>query len=724
MFGYYTFTFTDEDANNTLCIFKADSRFVTSELIDTVDTVFKRSIGLDRVVLIASNPDFIEIKNALDEKAELKEAFVRDIKIKDISLVDFDEDGSFKNIENIKGTMNINSLGEIQDELIIFGIKQICLDNSVINIAPPGTQFKKMSGKTNTEFIRASDMQSGDAETSFLGFCLLKYWKDNKIDYIYVDTMSIAPMLYKLINFKRMLNPNVKIPHLISYSSYSGIQGLIIQNKDRSLVFVSASSSGSMAKDLLNDKELRAQSIITLLSYVNAPEDTQLLCNISDIRPNKNRIKPGLSTIQIVGEYFATQVKEPREVLIGAKHARDDLQTRMDQLYDQELFNIKQYVPTLSEKEIYVDGEKLIKMDEFIRWLQNMLEFYAPIHVSHIIYTNDIASKKMAEHALSFYANYLDGGSCPQLLSSDELATQENTDEVKGIIVLSAVNSKGNQLLSISRDLRDFAKNTSRTFIIGISLPKSENAFNIFKSSLIYSPNRVNHAFHTFWTLPIGERLGIEGQEDSWDLEFSLLQKDDFEDCVLAQERLKTLSQRAMGLGVECFYKSLDGRHLMLRDDFAFWKPGYSLEKNHSSSVYLTIASVLQKAREDKKLAQSDKLYSDDYQRAVLSPECFARFNDGIIQASLLRGANPIELDYSVDMSISKKMKDILIRIIQSAKKERGEALLEFLIALATKRMQLTEDDMKLIKEEIENSDSMSDDEQKYCLLLINKGLE
>jgi hypothetical protein len=80
----------------------------------------------------------------------------------------------------------------------------------------------------------------------------------------------------------------------------------------------------------------------------------------------------------------------------------------------------------------------------------------------------------------------------------------------------------------------------------------------------------------------------------------------------------------------------------------------------------------------------------------ALDPENFARFNEGIIQAALLRAALPSELDYRGDIDASAYMVTFLKRI--AAKFDEPQiATLEFLAAIATKRLQLNPEDTTLV---------------------------
>lgn len=85
----------------------------------------------------------------------------------------------------------------------------------------------------------------------------------------------------------------------------------------------------------------------------------------------------------------------------------------------------------------------------------------------------------------------------------------------------------------------------------------------------------------------------------------------------------------------------------------------------------------------------SEKGLGSTYHTTLISPACFDRYNDGVIQASILRSASPIELNYAVDYDFSRKMTDVVCSVIDHWNVEQGEAALEFLIAIWTKRMQL-----------------------------------
>lgn len=91
--------------------------------------------------------------------------------------------------------------------------------------------------------------------------------------------------------------------------------------------------------------------------------------------------------------------------------------------------------------------------------------------------------------------------------------------------------------------------------------------------------------------------------------------------------------------------------------------------------------------------SRADKrLESGELQQVLLSPDVFSRFDDGVIHAALLRAAVPAELDYRAHETHSLSMSDIIQRIAAGYGHERGEAAMEFVIALAIGKIRLHKD--------------------------------
>ena len=128
---------------------------------------------------------------------------------------------------------------------------------------------------------------------------------------------------------------------------------------------------------------------------------------------------------------------------------------------------------------------------------------------------------------------------------------------------------------------------------------------------------------------------------------------------------------------------------MRLTKGFAFVSGTKNVTVAACADIFLTILWVLQNARENGKINDAKRLESGELQQVLLSPEVFSRYDDGIIQGAFLRAALPAELDYSAHETYSASIADIILRVAQGYGYERGEAAMEFIVALAIGKIRL-----------------------------------
>ena len=120
------------------------------------------------------------------------------------------------------------------------------------------------------------------------------------------------------------------------------------------------------------------------------------------------------------------------------------------------------------------------------------------------------------------------------------------------------------------------------------------------------------------------------------------------------------------------------------------------------------VSAAIQCAREPTPLsgpAGSPDLRFDSnpFVRSVLDPSTFTRFSDGILQASLLRATHRSELDYSASHDLSRQFTSTCRAIFLNHDNPVGDAAIEFIYALATKKVLLRPEDSKFLQETIES---------------------
>lgn len=144
-------------------------------------------------------------------------------------------------------------------------------------------------------------------------------------------------------------------------------------------------------------------------------------------------------------------------------------------------------------------------------------------------------------------------------------------------------------------------------------------------------------------------------------------------------------------MGNDVFFETCNDGPMKVQEGFAFLNFSYSKGDVSQAATFFVIAAILHNMRTGKK---TPRLGQHSFVRKVLSPRCFDRFNDGAIQASILRAAFPSEIDYSTSPELSKEMRSIIEVILNHANNQVGEAAREFMIAIGTERLQLCTDDL------------------------------
>jgi hypothetical protein len=254
----------------------------------------------------------------------------------------------------------------------------------------------------------------------------------------------------------------------------------------------------------------------------------------------------------------------------------------------------------------------------------------------------------------------------------------------------------GRHLLAISQALRHIQKNRLIQYLIGVARCQSADRFKDLKRDLQFGERGLDH-----YDLRCASEVWLPDDAPNriqpWAEEREMLLKakervlEDIGATELIETRLATLDDSAAGGGPglidDLFWpSSATNLAMKLRPNFAFWRFDY-VDKASQADVYFTIASILHYRRSGSGTRMG--LTDNDHHRVLLSPRSFDQFNDGVIQASLLRASHRSELNYSVDVERSRMMTDTLAFFLQNMRNQAGEAATEFLIALFNDKLKL-----------------------------------
>jgi hypothetical protein len=724
MRGYFPIDIRDEENNDPVLdyrfLFKSPGIVSPADLADCLTQALRRALFPDAIVFVCIPSEFEQLSEVFKTDEGVKQALERASSKVCVAICKIDQLGNLGKPKYVKNQRNSLPLIETKYQEKIFreGLQTLFNTPNVLVPAPAGFIFVKPSKNRSRYFLRAEQALYETERVQFLAFAILgriaKREKETQesIRVIFIDTMGIASLAYVLRELYHELYKKPR-PRVESFHSYGGIRNIPIPLQGTSLCIISASSSMTMQRDWQKSTRCYSSEVITLITFKNAIDSEQAIYAFNEVDSiNSNEDQLGLRDLRIVGESFSHEDVPLKQVLLKVSAHRQKRWFEIGSKYSElKLFSLmKAGEGGSNTRPIFVEGEQLLKSNDFDLFFEKEIMQCVPLSVQAIVHQDDKTSKELAEKCAIRVKEIRKEKEALKVISAREL---ENSllDKKKALLIVAAVIGRGTRLLSISRDLRDL-HNGARHYMIGFQLTESINDCEQLKKNLEFSANKSVINVSIMESLAIGRTVG-----DAYKSEIDLFGR--WGSFPYLGERIDELRQR-QGLSQNAFLPATlqNEENLKLRKDFAFWKAEYGLGTDHSVAVLLTAALILQHAREFNKFKDDDdRLASDTFQQVILDPENFARYNDGVIQAALLRAAHPTELDYSSHEGVSRRMTDILSGIFRMNSRQQGEAALEFAFALKNDRMKLYDSDLSRLKDEVKN---LCEDSGKYIKLLKN----
>jgi hypothetical protein len=711
MRGYFPVDVRDEKCTGLVtdyrCLFKSPGVTSAADLADCLEKSLRRVLLPDALVFICIPKETQQFIDAFNNDAGVKQALERASSKVCVAVCEIDRNGHIGKpnyIRNGRKSLPLIETGE-QEQIFSEGVRSLFDIQNVLCPAPAGFAFVKPSKKRSKYFLRAEAALYETERVHFLAFALLsriaKREEETKesIVVIFIDTMAIASLAYVLRELYHELYDKPR-PRVESFHSYGGIKDVPIPRIGTSLCIISASSSMSMQQEWRERTRCLSSEVLTLVTYKNTKDSGRAIYAIDKIDPLvDNNGSLSLRDLKIFGESFTPEEVSFKSVLLTVKAHRDKGWFEVGQKYSASgFFSImKAELPKDKIRPIFVEGLRLLEYQKFLDDLNKEMTQKVPLSVQAIVYQDDQASKKLAEFCALKIKKIKKAKNEIRIIKASELeGVQIDTD--KALLIVAAVIGRGTKLRSISRDLRDIHSG-ARHYVVGFQLGESIDNDEKLKKDLQFSAKKSSITVSVMESQAIDRAVG-EAYENEKNLLGDWVGLQDFP---ILKDRHNNLHERA-GIKNGAFLPAtLKGEvALKLRTDFAYWKSGYDTEFDHSAAVLLTAASMLQYAREFKEFEDDDhRLSSDTFRQVVLDPENFARYNDGLIQAALLRAARSSELDYSTIEDLSRRMADMLLGIFRSNARQQGEAALEFAFALKTERLKLSDKDMSRLRQEV-----------------------
>ncbi|OGG93997.1 MAG: hypothetical protein A2527_09065 [Candidatus Lambdaproteobacteria bacterium RIFOXYD2_FULL_50_16] len=709
--------------------------------------------SFDQIYVIGSQKDKIglqEVKEVIEDREEYgpfsPEVHVLSYSNKDGVLI-------------FEPAQQLSLLEDIQKR----GFWHILSVNKGLLQATPTHHFVLPSGKHSNQYIRVASSMTSFVEIEFMAlFCLANTKNINDIKYIYCDTGGILPVaaaIKHLVGYLSETQASITFESFCGYHAVDMDSAFHFGNGKNSLFLISASAKGELANRLKEKlPEICDSSLIYLYSFKVFPNG-KVLCNIEDLSDEKITLHKeeecdlchqGSIKLKIVGDQLNPEASDvTRAISIVGADAPNWLNDFMMFLRERKIVSVSHNrvalhspVETDSLHDIYIDLSKIFERlkennldtilskeeEAFKLRLTQLLNIAVPRNLKRVIHLNNPGSKALA----GFIKNTLKLPSNIKIIPfnlkeknksfSKEFA---GPNDLGATLVVASVISSGRDLLGVSQVLRNLQRNHGITYLIGIDRLPSQSESNELRTNLTYGQKAKDYGYFVVNNIELPHSR--EAFQTSWQKEAKFLTSEIIPFCVLNscktlpdfQNRLKLLIDSPnKGLVDNLYWDSAPGVPLQLRKHTAFLKEkDYDVEDFSQADIYLLVSSVLHQLRSEKQKGkqkfQKDQKLEDrwlsthEHSKAILSPFNFDRFNDGVLQASILRAALPAELDYS-ERKYSTQIREFLLYLTRqassSANGHPGEALREFILCIAMGKMKLDKYDLKCLVKALENS--------------------
>lgn len=607
-------------------------------------------------------------------------------------------------------------------------------------VAQGSHHFVFSKGKHCDRFLRTGNVLVNGAEILFIVHQLLKYVPIASYENIYCDTSSINSLAFALIEVRRRFDPDIEMPQIESFGSYEVFEQEQFRGAHKSLFLISASTSGSIVRRMVREKkgvEMNQLVVIYGLMF-DAEYKGRVVCDLSyDANENPDGILPfttynvgkgtrcelcaqGSTGVDVHGDVFLLEKPVIRNHVMVKSDAPQYL-NKFAETFRSDAAGATSVLKCFHGEstpdwryELFIDVPLLLQewpkkgkgtpkryKDFFIR-LRKHVRDYIPASVRYLIYLPDEGSKHLASIIREILlANKVEVDE-DRVIGMDEIH-QIDAKDTGVIVVVSSCIVMGKNLLYLSRALRPYHDTMSVVYFTAISRSPYKGHTDFLRSNI----GQGEFGSNTHRVVNVMEVYCSDmAHRSPWhiELEFAKKLQEYFEEndpvkykeaTAYFQEREEILNKcrSTNGLSMNLFFPHPTlKKELKIRKGFVF-AAGKDFEKHASQSdVYFIVSTVLNHLRHSAD--GNHQLSQTEYVRNLIAPANFIRFNDGIIQASLLRAARMQELRYDLDETLSYQMKSMLGDMINRVRDEHGEGLTEFFYAIATGKLRMVPNDV------------------------------
>lgn len=692
---------TQTETIDTFVVYLAADELPADTFNALIDEEVERNLVPDEVVVVVRETSRTDTATAIREHRDLRRVRRRLSPHATVTVIGFDRKGAEVNREVATGT---GAKSEITlSEIGRRSATAIFLDHGGFVEANASYHFRNPSGRHTDRFMRLSNLVVCHAEISIIAMTLLPLIPDDAVQ-VHVDTPAMFTLVSAVNEHLWKLQPGRQPLRCDSFRSYLGVQTYDFSGSETAVVLISATSSGSLGS-IVEKREVDRSRIAHVLylgaasprfpSAVDLSFDKKLNplgmteARETYLEPNCALCDAGSIAVDLRGDQFDLSGPEFEPLTLKKTDAPDRLASTMDRLAGSGAFGVS-VASGATGRQYRVDADRLSLAPEFVKRLDYFAKTHVPSSARECIMLND-DSEQFAKELCAR------AGVAPDFVPRSGIDGLDRADTQAGvplngspIVIAAAVIESGRALLDISRDLRKVRPNSPQIYIVGLVKSVSTARRQELERTLVQTQEPSPHRFAAIEELV----LPSAGAPNAWQAELMFLDDVVAGGAVLSETlaNRRALLRRTSAPLIDELFVANGAVPLVLQPGFVFWPPELperATAKPTQADVFYTISAVLQKLRTTAPKPGARALRANWFQQTLLDPSNLGRFNDGVIQASLLRAARPTEIDFSGEVGGRLDAARIVGRIIAGAHRPRGEAASEALIALGSKRLRL-----------------------------------
>lgn len=649
------------------------------------------------------------LEQRIRERLTDRDAWRRLVSTSHVVVAPYGSDGTvvLDRVLNLKeGASDWKISDDYVHRLALSTVGKIVDATKTILYAPHGYHFLKPSGREEAIFVRAGNMLREPGSLSIFNFLLLR-WMPPNCRSLYIDSftiLSFALGLKSLVRYFQESDSSLVLPIIENIHSYEISPEFRVPNDLNYFVVISASTSGGLAGKLVEERQAHPDRIVHLLGVAEEGSALRKKCVYFRALDPWDSIGSDVGKkeiIEISTEEFLVAQGSPRPVRItqrlvnrlGAKELGKEFYRGAMKFYDPRPSAGTGYSTfSLSNDEASYSSSPIRE------WIEESLVHELPASVRMLVHLDDPMSALVANSIEQTL------GRGVSKYSLGELSSLRPRADRRATVAVAYQDPDLEGLRRANVMLRDWG-DAHRHYLVCYAFPSSDSEHRRLKDDLRMGPGGVRFGWSEFLVLPVG----ASSLHESFALEGAAFTVD-----ALAGYRGALGVDLATALGTRCgrsevpsdglFLPKGTGAPLQLRPNSIFFNEGRARHPVSQICVYAMVAAAIQQAREAK-FGYGGTGWSgfdeNPFVRSVLDPSMFVRFNDGILQAALLRASRSSELDYSASDEFSRQFAATCRSVFLAWDQDVGDAAVEFVHALVAKKVALRRSDREQLFDEI-----------------------